>query len=73
MASAPQRIIQGHPDVLSLVRELYSRRPETRFLEPYEIQSLLWSLGYSEDLIPEGEIAAAVKVARADLDPDEGN
>ncbi len=57
------------PDVLGLVRELYSRLPETRFLEPYELQSLLWSLGYSEDLIPEGEIAAAVRVARTDWDP----
>ena len=73
MASVPQRIIQGRPDVLSLVRELYSRRPETRFLEPYELQSLLWSLGYCENLVPEGEIAAAVKVARADFDPDEGD
>jgi hypothetical protein len=27
-------------DVLSLVRDLYSRRPETRYLEPYELQSL---------------------------------
>ena len=58
--------------MLGLVRELYSRRPETRFLEPYELQSLLWSLGYCEDLIPEGELAAAIEVARTDFDPDEG-
>jgi hypothetical protein len=66
MASAPQQIIQGHPDVLSLVRELYSRRPEARFLEPYELQSLLWSLGYCEDLIPEAEIAAVLEALRVD-------
>ncbi len=66
MASAPQQIIQGHPDVLGLVRELYSRRPETRFLEAYELQSLLWSLGYCEDLIPEAEIAATLEALRVE-------
>lgn len=59
-------------DVLPMLRELYSRRPETRYLEPYELQSLLWSLRYCEDLIPEGEIAAAIEVVRTDYDPDEG-
>jgi hypothetical protein len=59
-------------DVLAMVRDLYSKRPEARCLEPYELQSLLWSLGYCEDLIPEAQIAAAIEVARTDLDPDEG-
>jgi hypothetical protein len=59
-------------DVLAMVRGLYSKRPETYYLEPYELQSLLWSLRYCEDLIPEGEIAAAIEVARTDFDPDEG-
>jgi hypothetical protein len=72
MSSPPQRILPNGPDVLALVRELYSRRPETRGLEPYELQSLLWSLNYCEDLIPEAEIAAAAEVARTDFDPDEG-
>ncbi len=58
---ATQSSIQDPPDVLALVRELHSRRPESRFLEPYELQSLLWSLGYCENLIPEGEIAAALQ------------
>jgi hypothetical protein len=58
---APKTSIQDHPDVLALVRELYSRRPEARYLEPYELQSLLWSLGYWEDLIPAGQIAAALE------------
>jgi hypothetical protein len=59
-------------DVLAMVRDLYSKRPETYFLEPYELQSLLWSLGYCEDLIPESELAAAIELARTDFDPDEG-
>jgi hypothetical protein len=72
MNSPPQRILPNQPDVLGLVRELYSRRPEARCLEAYELQSLLWSLGYCEELIPEAEIGAAIEVARTDFDPDEG-
>ena len=67
-----QTIVQSHPDTLSLVRELYSRRPEARNLAPWELQHLLWSLGYTNCLAPEGEIAAAVEVARTDWDPDAG-
>jgi len=52
--------------LLPAVRELYSRQPEVFYLEPYELQSLLWSLGYTEGLADEGEIAAAVEVARGD-------
>jgi hypothetical protein len=59
-------------DVLHMVRDLYSRRPETQDLEPWELQQILWSLGYSDELPNEGEIAAAVEVARTDFDPDEG-
>jgi hypothetical protein len=59
-------------DVLPKLRELYSRRPETRDLEPWELQHILWSLGYSDELLDEGEIAAAVEVARTDFNPDEG-
>jgi hypothetical protein len=44
-----------------MLRELCSRLPESRHREPYELQSLLWSLGYCEDLIPEGEIAASLE------------
>jgi hypothetical protein len=60
------------PDVLAMIRELYSRRPEARDLEPYELQSLLYSLNYTDELLDEAEIAAAVEVARTDYDPDEG-
>ena len=72
MNSPPQGILPNQPNVLALVRDLYSRRPETRYLEAYELQSLLWSLSYCDDLIPEHEIAASIEVARTDSDPDEG-
>ena len=52
--------------LLPAVRELYSCQPEAYYLESWELSSLLWSLGYTEDLAGEGEIAAAVEVARGD-------
>jgi hypothetical protein len=58
-------------DVRPMVRDLYSRRPEAQDLEPWELQTLLWSLNYTDDLLPEDEIAAAVEVARTPFDPDE--
>jgi hypothetical protein len=48
------------------IRELYSRRPEFFHHEPWELQHVLFSLGYVDDLTDEGEIAAAVEVARGD-------
>ena len=48
------------------VRELYSRLPETCLLEPWELQHVLFSLGYTDELEDEAEIAAAVEVARGD-------
>ena len=59
-------------DVLPMVRDLYSRRPETQDLEPWELQTLLWSLNYTDALLLGGEIAAAVEVARTRFDLDEG-
>jgi hypothetical protein len=52
--------------LLPAVRDLYSRHPEYRLLEPWELQHVLWSLGYTEDLEDDGEIAAATEVARED-------
>jgi hypothetical protein len=52
--------------LLPAIRDLYSRNPEYRYLEPWERQHVLWSLGYTEDLADEGEIAAAAEVARQD-------
>ena len=52
--------------LLPTIRDLYSRHPEYRFHEPWELSQVLWSLNYSEDLEDECEIAAAVEVARQD-------
>jgi len=52
--------------LLPAVRELYSRLPETYLLEPWELVHLLFSLGYTDGLADEAEVAAAVEVARAD-------
>ena len=52
--------------LLPMVRDLYSKMPEAFYLEPWELVSLLWSLGYSDELEDEAEIAAAVEVARED-------
>lgn len=52
--------------LLPAIRDLYSRLPETYHREPWELQHVLFSLGYTADLANEGEIAAAVEVARRD-------
>lgn len=52
--------------LLPALRELYSRHPEAFYLQLWELQSHLWSLGYTEALADEAEIAAAVEVARGD-------
>jgi hypothetical protein len=52
--------------LLPALRDLYSRLPETYHLEPWELQHVLFSLGYTDDLAGEAEIAAAVEVARSD-------
>jgi hypothetical protein len=49
---------------MKMLRELYSRGPETHNPEPWELQALLWSLDYNDDLLPEDEIMAVVEVAR---------
>jgi hypothetical protein len=52
--------------LLPAIRELYSRRPEYFHHEPWELQHVLFSLGYVDDLADEAAISAAVEVARAD-------
>jgi hypothetical protein len=53
--------------LLPLLRELFSRNPEYRYREPWELQWLLFSLNYAGRLEDEGEIAAAAAdVARQD-------
>jgi hypothetical protein len=58
--------------LLPVVRDLYSKRPEYRHHEAWELAHVLWSLGYVEDLPDEAELAAAIETARTDIDPDEG-
>ena len=64
-------IITGEPNLLALIRELYSRRPETRHLEAWELQHVLFSLSHTNDLAGEAEIDAAIKIARTDWMPEE--
>ncbi len=52
--------------LLPAIRDLYSRLPEAYYRQPWELQHLLYSLGYVDDLADETEIAAAVEVARRD-------
>ena len=52
--------------LLPAIRDLYSRQPEYFHHEPWELQHVLFSLGYTDDLVEEAEIAAAVEVARTD-------
>ncbi len=47
-------------EIAPMLRDLYRRRPEVRHLAAWELQTLLWSLGYADELLDEGEIAAAV-------------
>jgi hypothetical protein len=52
--------------LLLAIRDLYSRQPEYFNHEPWELEHVLFSLGYTDDLAGEAEIAAAVEVARGD-------
>ena len=52
--------------LLPALRDLYSRLPETYNLQPWELQHILFSLGYVDDLVDEAEIASAAEVARGD-------
>ena len=52
--------------LLPAIRDLYSRLPEMYFRQPWELQHVLFSLGYTDDLAEEAQIAAALEVARGD-------
>jgi hypothetical protein len=69
---APTPIVHDPPCLLAAVRQLYSRLPETYYREPWELQHVLFSLGYTDELADEAEIAAAIEVARSDVDPEAG-
>jgi hypothetical protein len=53
-------------ELLPLIRDLYSKHPEMIALEPWEMQSALFVLGYTDELEAEGEISAAAEVACTD-------
>lgn len=72
MKPAPQRSIQDDPNLLAAIREVYSRLPEAYYREPWELQHILFSLGYTDDLADEVKIDAGIKIARTDWTPDEG-
>jgi hypothetical protein len=55
-----------------MLRELFSRRPETRCLEAWELQHVLYTLNYTDGLADEAVISEAVEVALTDWTPDEG-
>jgi hypothetical protein len=50
--------------LLPAIRDLYSRLPEAYHFEPWEQQHVLFNLGYTDDFVDEGEIWAAVEIAR---------
>jgi hypothetical protein len=52
--------------LLPAIRDLYSRHPEYFHHEPWELQHVLFSLGYVDDLADEADIGAAAEVARTD-------
>jgi hypothetical protein len=45
------------PQLLPLLRDLFSKRPEYRSHEPWELSQVLWSLNYTEDLADAAEVA----------------
>jgi hypothetical protein len=52
--------------LLPIIRQLFSERPEYFHHEQWELAHVLFSLRYVEDLAGEAEIAAAAEVARGD-------
>ena len=47
--------------ILPALRDLYSRLPETYHLEPWELQHMLYSLGYVDDLADEAIFASSAR------------
>ena len=53
-------------ELLPSVRQLLSEHPEYAGHEGWELVHVLYSLGYVDDLLDEGELDAALQVARTD-------
>ncbi len=52
--------------IVPLLDDLYGRLPETRRRTLFELSCYLWSLGYVDELLDEGEIAEAERIVRTD-------
>jgi hypothetical protein len=63
---------RGAHELLPILREFFSRYPEYRHREAWELQWLLYALGFSNDLEDENEIASAAETTSRDFDPEEG-
>jgi hypothetical protein len=50
-------------NLLPAILDLYSRLPEYRHLQPWELQWMLYALNYTDELEDEDAIADAVAVA----------
>jgi hypothetical protein len=59
-------VLVNAAQLVPALRDLYSRLPAMYFRQPWELQHVLFSLGYVDDLADEAQIAAAVEVARGD-------
>ena len=59
-------------DILPMVSDLYSKHAEYRHHEAWELQHVLFMLGYTDAFADEAEIDAAIRVARTDWTPDDG-
>jgi hypothetical protein len=57
----------AEPSLAPAVRDLYRRLPEMHRLAPWELQHVLFSLGYTDELADEAEITAALVVVRFEL------
>jgi hypothetical protein len=64
--------LRGAHELLPILREFFSRYPEYRHREAWELPWLLYALGFSNDLEDENEIASAAETTRRDFDPEEG-
>ena len=53
-------------ELLPIVRALLSERPEFAGHEAWELVHVLYSLGFVDDLVDEGELDAALQLARTD-------
>jgi hypothetical protein len=53
-------------ELLPTIRQLFAERPEYCHHEGWELVHVLFSLQYVDDLLDEGELDAALQVARTD-------